>query len=59
MDNQALQQIKDTIASAQLVTIAVSRDPNIDQMASALALYLNLSSLGKKEIGRASCRERV
>jgi len=48
MDNQALQQIKDTIASAQLVTIAVSQNPNIDQMASALALYLNLSSQGRK-----------
>jgi hypothetical protein len=48
MDNQALQQIKDTIASAQLVSIAVSQNPNIDQMASALALYITLSSLGKK-----------
>lgn len=48
MDNQALQQIKDTIASAQLVSIAVSQNPTIDQMAAALSLYLNFSSQGKK-----------
>ena len=48
MDNQALQQIKDTFASAQAVTIAVSQSPSIDQMAAALSFYLNLSSQGKK-----------
>jgi len=48
MDNQALQQIKDTIASSQLVSIAVSQNLTIDQMAAALSLYLNLSSQGKK-----------
>ncbi len=48
MDNQALQQIKDTIASSQLVSIAVSQNPTIDQMAAALSLYLNFSSQGKR-----------
>lgn len=47
MDNQALQQIKDTIASSQSIVIAVSQNPNIDQMAAALSLYLKFSSQGK------------
>lgn len=47
MDNQALQKIKDTIASAQKVAIAVSANPTVDQMAASLALYLNLTAQGK------------
>ncbi len=47
MDNQALQKIKDTIASASKVSIAVSATPSVDQMAAALALSLSLQSQGK------------
>ncbi|CAN5182716.1 hypothetical protein BH09PAT1_BH09PAT1_2060 [soil metagenome] len=48
MDNQALQKIKDTIAAGQQVSIAVSQNPNIDQMAAALSLSLSLQAQGKK-----------
>ena len=48
MDNQALQKIKDTIASSQQVTIAVSQNPTIDQMAAALSLSLSLQAQSKK-----------
>lgn len=48
MDTQALQKIKDTIGAAQQLTIAVTANPSIDQMAAALSLFLILESQGKK-----------
>lgn len=48
MDNQALQKIRETISSSQQVSIAVSKNPSIDQMASALGLALTLEAQGKK-----------
>lgn len=48
MDNTALQKISDTIARSQKITIAVSKNPSLDQMAAALSLALTLESQGKK-----------
>ncbi|MDQ5900557.1 MAG: bifunctional oligoribonuclease and phosphatase NrnA [Patescibacteria group bacterium] len=48
MDNTSLQRIKDTIARSNTVSIAVSANPTVDQMAAALSLYLTLNSLNKK-----------
>jgi nanoRNase/pAp phosphatase (c-di-AMP/oligoRNAs hydrolase) len=48
MDNQSLQKIRDSIAQAQNVAVAVSGNPDIDQMAAALSLYLTLNNQGKK-----------
>jgi len=48
MDNQALQKIRDTINGAQAIALAVSKNPSVDQMAAALALYLTLETQGKK-----------
>ncbi|HUD44234.1 MAG TPA: hypothetical protein VMR41_01695 [Patescibacteria group bacterium] len=48
MDNQALQQIKDIIEHNDQIGIAVGRNPQIDDMAAALALYLTFKAAGKK-----------
>lgn len=48
MDNQALQKIRETISRSQQVSLAVSKNPTIDQMASALGLALTLEAQGKK-----------
>ena len=48
MDNASLQKIKDIIARSQKIIVAVGSNPQIDQMAGALSLYLTLTSLNKK-----------
>ena len=48
MDNQALQKIRETISRSQQVSLAVGKNPTIDQMASALGLALTLEAQGKK-----------
>ena len=48
MDNLMLEKIKDLIAKNDSIGIAVGRNPGIDEMAGALALYLALTEAGKK-----------
>ncbi len=48
MDNQALQQIKEIVDRNDHVSVIVGRNPKIDDMAAALALYLTLQASGKK-----------
>src|SRR5438477_224117 len=48
MDNQSLQQIKDTIGKAQEIAIAVGSNPSVDDMAAALSLYLVLNAVNKR-----------
>jgi len=48
MDNQALQQIKEIVDRNDQVSIVVGRNPQLDEMAAALALYLTLQTAGKK-----------
>lgn len=47
MSDQALQQFRELIANNDRITIAVGRNPNVDTMGAALALYLSLSQQGK------------
>lgn len=48
MDNTVAQKIKDYITRSDKMAIAVSKNPTVDEMAASLALYLSLSSIGKK-----------
>ncbi|MDO8583103.1 MAG: hypothetical protein Q7R51_01070, partial [bacterium] len=48
MDNLMLEKIKDLLAKNETFGIAVGRNPGIDEMGSALALYLALTEAGKK-----------
>lgn len=48
MDNQALQQIKEIVDRNDQVSIIVGRNPQLDDMAAALGLYLTLQAAGKK-----------
>lgn len=48
MNSTNVQRIKDVIAQNEQVSIAVGKNPNLDQMAGALSLYLSLTSFGKK-----------
>ncbi len=47
MDNNTIQQIKDTIAQAQSIGIAAPKNPSLDDMAAALSLYLLLKNNNK------------
>jgi hypothetical protein len=47
MDNFNVEQIKDLLQKNEKIGIAVGKNPDIDQMAAALALYLSLSQSGK------------
>jgi nanoRNase/pAp phosphatase (c-di-AMP/oligoRNAs hydrolase) len=47
MDNVILGKIKDLLAKNESVGIAVGKNPGIDEMAAALALYLALSEVSK------------
>jgi hypothetical protein len=47
VDNRALTQIRDLIAKNNNIGIAVGKDPGVDEMASALSLYLALTDSGK------------
>ena len=48
MNSTNVQKIRDVIAQNEQVGIAVGKNPNLDQMAGALSLYLSLTSFGKK-----------
>lgn len=50
MDGVMVEKIKDLIAKNESIGIAVGRNPGVDEMAAALALYLTLSESGKKVI---------
>jgi hypothetical protein len=47
MDSQSLQRIKELLSRSQRVAVAVGKNPSIDDMGAALALYLSLQSMGK------------
>lgn len=48
MDNLMINRLKELISGNDNIGIAVGRDPGIDEMGAALALYLALSQAGKK-----------
>lgn len=48
MDQQTFQTIKDLIEKNNQIGIAVGKNPNLDEMGAALALYLALKNEGKK-----------
>jgi len=48
MDNVVLEKIKDLLAKNEIIGIAVGKNPGIDEMGSALALYVALTEAGKK-----------
>ncbi len=47
MDNQTAQRVKDLLSRSQRIAIAVGKNPSIDDMGAALALYLTLQAAGK------------
>lgn len=47
MTNEDLQQIQNLVTGAHRVLILTHKNPSVDTMASALALYLALSKMGK------------
>lgn len=47
MTNEDLQQIQNLVNAAHKVLVLTHKDPGVDAMASALALYLALSKMGK------------
>lgn len=48
MDNQLLQNLKETIEKSEQIAIAVGKNPTLDQMAAALSLYLTLQAANSK-----------
>lgn len=48
MDEATTQRIKDLIVRNEKIAIAVGRNPTLDTMGGALALYLALATFGKK-----------
>jgi nanoRNase/pAp phosphatase (c-di-AMP/oligoRNAs hydrolase) len=47
MDSQALEKIKELLSKNDKISIAIGKNPGIDEMAAALALYLSLIQSGK------------
>lgn len=47
MTNEDLQQIQTLVTNARRVLILTRKDPSVDTMASALALYLAMAKMGK------------
>jgi len=47
MDNTQVQKIKDILEKNDKIGIAVGKNPNVDEMGSALALYLSFRNVGK------------
>lgn len=47
MTNEDLQQIQNLVTSAHRVLVLTHKDPGVDAMASALAIYLALLKMGK------------
>ncbi|HSA84055.1 MAG TPA: hypothetical protein VLF20_04170, partial [Patescibacteria group bacterium] len=50
MDNNIVQQIKDAIAKSNSIGVVVGQNPNLDDMAATLSLYLLINQLGKKVV---------
>ena len=48
MDNQPIQSIREILERNEQIAITVGKNPNIDEMGAALALYLSLSANNKK-----------
>ena len=48
MDNDSIQKIKDVLDKNEVIGIAVSKNPNLDEMGAALSLYLSLKADGKQ-----------
>lgn len=49
MEEKTLQKLKELIASNEKIAISVGKNPSIDEMGAALALYLSLKS-GNKDV---------
>lgn len=47
MDNNTIQQIKDTINQSQSIGVIAPKNPSLDEMAAATALYLILKNANK------------
>lgn len=47
MENIAFRQLKEVVDKSNSIGIVVGKDPSIDQMAAALALYLSFTQSGK------------
>ena len=47
MDTQTQQKIKELLEKNNTIGIAVGKDPEVDEMGAALALYLSLQNVGK------------
>ncbi len=47
MQEEILRKIQEFVAQNEKIGVLVGKNPNIDQMAAALSLYLGLSSIGK------------
>ncbi len=47
MDNSALRQVKESLEKHNNIGIVVGKNPNLDNMASSLSLYLSLLALNK------------
>ena len=50
MDNATFQRIKDLILKHQDVAVAIKPNPNLDEMAAGLGLYLVLKQMGKNAV---------
>src|SRR3989338_10841007 len=48
MDNQPIQSIREILDRNEQIAIAVGKNPSIDEMGAALALYLSLAAYNKK-----------
>lgn len=47
MDNSILEQIRETLPKHEKIGIAIGRNPGLDEMGAALALYLSLKGANK------------
>lgn len=47
MDNSTTQRIQDVLQRSKSIAVAVGKNPSIDEMGAALALYLSLQGMGK------------
>lgn len=50
MDTQHHQKLKEHITKSQYIGIVVNKNPNLDQMAAGLGLYLALKNMGKNVV---------
>lgn len=48
MENSVFQKMRDAISRNETIAVVVGKNPSIDEMGAALALYLTLQNLGKK-----------